>query len=132
MHMANEVVSSHLPGTTGEPYPCWSFRGCHGLRGLVEDMESECPHARRDCYNPCPSECFYTACTNKWHRTTSDFNLLLDDSVDRSAAIKRNCYTCEYFLVHGPRLGQDESIDWPLVPGSASSDSSHDVTIHLF
>ena len=128
------VFESNYAGETLDsksPYPCWSFRGCHGLKGLVEDMEVECPHARTDCYNPCPSECYYTYCTNKWHRATSDFNLLLDDTVDRSAAIKRNCYTCEYFLLHGPRVS-DGCRDLPVVPDSASSQSSHDVTIHLF
>ena len=110
---------------------CWSLRGCHGLLGLTEAMEFECPHARTDCYSPCPAECKYTACSNPWHKTATDFNLILDDTVDRLSALKKNCYTCEYFLKYGPRIS-DIRDDAPIVPDAATADSPDSVTIHLF
>gem|GEM_PF-845934 len=110
---------------------CWAQRGCHGLKGLTDAMELECPHARQDCYSPCPAECKYTACSNPWHRTATDFNLILDETVDRFGAIKKNCYTCEHFLKHGPRVS-DQSENSPVVPDAATRDSDDSFTIHLF
>ena len=109
---------------------CWAYRGCSGLMGLVNPMQDECPHNRKDCYSPCPAECSYTICSRPWHRTTSDVALIFDQSVERRAAVKKACYTCEYFLTHGPRVGELEDV--PVVPEAATKDSASNVTIHLF
>ncbi len=112
------------------PVACWTLRGCAGLKGLTAPMEDECPHSRADCYSPCPAECQYTACARPWHRTATDFDLILDPTVDRMAATKKSCYTCEYFLKNGPRVGEGASAG--PVPETATKDSSSSVTIHLF
>lgn len=114
-----------------EPVACWAHRGCEGLMGLTRPMEQECPHSRDDCYAPCPAECGFTTCTRPWHASTSDVGLILDPTVDRKAAIKKNCYTCSYFLTHGPRVGERAS-DESAIPETATSDSAENVTIHLF
>lgn len=113
------------------PVACWKHRGCEGLMGLTSPMEEECPHSRSDCYAPCPQDCQYTACTRPWHRTASDFDLILDPSVDRMAAVKRRCYSCEYFLKNGPRIGEGGT-EGRIVPESATKESDSSVTIHLF
>jgi hypothetical protein len=110
---------------------CWSHRGCEGLMGLTKPMQQECPHNRSDCFNPCPPDCRYTVCERPWHRTTSDINLILDETVDRLQAIKRNCLTCEHFLKHGPRVGESRE-DGAVIPETATSDVSNKTTIHLF
>lgn len=109
---------------------CWAYRGCSGLMGLVNPMQEECPHSRTDCYSPCPAECSYTVCSRPWHRATSDVSLIFDDTVDRRAAVKKACYMCEYFLKHGPRVGDLE--DSPVVPETVTRDSTKAMTIHLF
>lgn len=114
-----------------KPVACWAHRGCEGLMGLSAPMEDECPHSRSDCYAPCPEECKYTACRRPWHRTASDFNLILDPTVDRMAAIKRSCYSCEYFLKNGPRL-DERGPESRVVPEQATKESDGSVTIHLF
>ena len=113
------------------PVACWSLRGCSGLMGLEQALELECPHSRSDCYNPCPTECGYTACVRPWHKMTSNIDLIFDETVDRRAAIKKSCYTCEYFLKHGPRV-QEGTLSGSSVPDTATADSDSKVTIHLF
>ena len=124
------VAEARNDGAHG-PVRCWEHRGCEGLMGLTHPMEEECPHNRRDCYSPCPAECKYTACSRPWHSKTSDFNLILDDTVDRFAAVKKNCYTCAYFLKNAPRVGE-RSAEGDFVPDAATRDSDSSVTIHLF
>lgn len=109
---------------------CWSLRGCDGLMGLTKPMQEECPHNRSDCYRPCPEDCTYTACARPWHRVTTDVSLLFDTRIDRGAAVKKACYSCEFFLTHGPKVG--EATVERVVPEASTSDSSNDVTIHLF
>lgn len=111
---------------------CWEYRGCHGLKGLTDLMEVECPHARDDCYSPCPVECKYTAsCSRPWHETTGDINLVLDPSINRLAAIKKTCYVCKHFLTNGPRVG-DDSVNTGVIPETATPDANDRVTLHLF
>ena len=111
---------------------CWETRGCDGLMGLTGPMSEECPHCRDDCYNPCPGECHYaSSCDRPTHKVATDINLILDPSVDRYAAIKRTCYTCEFFLKHGPRVGEVVRDDF-VVPQTATSDSDSSVSIHCF
>ncbi len=114
-----------------ENIACWSHRGCEGVPGVGGTMEEECPHNRQDCYSPCPQECNYTVCSRPWHHTTSDIDLILDTTVDRYAAVKRNCYMCEHFLKYGPRVGSQKSGE-NVIPETATSEGSDDVTIHLF
>ncbi len=127
------VEAARTAAAAGEkrPVACWNLRGCAGLMGLVAPMQEECPHSRTDCYSPCPTECQYTVCERPWHRTSSDFNLILDPTVDRMVAVKKSCYTCEYFLKNAPRVGEGAS-DGALVPDAATKDAAGGVTIHLF
>lgn len=112
---------------------CWELRGCHGIQGLTAPMSEECPHARIDCYSPCPAECKYSAaCSRPWHKTTSDFNLILNPDVDRMAAIKKQCYVCEHFLTHGPSVSERVSDAAHSIPDTATRDSSNSVTLHVF
>lgn len=113
------------------PVACWAYRGCSGLMGLEAPLEMECPHSRQDCYNPCPVECSYTACSRPWHKVTADFDLIFDESVDRQVALKKSCYTCAYFLKNAPRVSDRVDAD-VLVPDTATRDSDSRVTIHLF
>ncbi len=142
-HLEELIASLNVPGYEDPalkaaresdgptPVPCWTLRGCSGLMGLEEALELECPHSRADCYNPCPTECSYTACSRPWHRMTSDVNLIFDETVDRKAAIKKACYTCAYFLKNGPRIHEGVSKE-SYVPDTATKDSDSKVTIHLF
>ena len=110
---------------------CWELRGCDGIMGLCAPMSEECPHSRSDCYNPCPSECHYTSCSRPTHVVATDINLILDDTVDRFAAIKQSCYMCEFFLKHAPRVGEIDRSQ-TLVPETAISDSDSSVSIQCF
>lgn len=110
---------------------CWEKRGCDGLMGLAAPMSQECPHCREDCYNPCPSECHYSSCDRPTHHATSDIDLILDPTVDRYAAIKQTCYTCEFFLCHAPRVGEFDRSE-VVVPEAATSESDSSVSIHCF
>lgn len=142
-HLEEVIASLNVPGyedpalkaaresSDASPVQCWTLRGCSGLMGLEVALELECPHSRADCYNPCPAECSYTACSRPWHRMTSDINLIFDETVDRQAAIKKTCYTCAYFLKHGPRIHERVS-DGVSAPDTATKDSDSRVTIHLF
>lgn len=127
----DQALAAAREARDGAPVACWAYRGCSGLMGLTEPMEEECPHSRHDCYSPCPAECGYTACSRPWHRSTTDINLIFDETVDRMAALKKNCYTCSYFLTHGPRIGEGEGFEAP-IPDTATKDSESAVTIHLF
>lgn len=78
---------------------CWEKRGCD------PEMEERCPHADPSRYSPCPQGCRYAGdCDRPAHKFASDVSLLLDATVDRSAAIKETCMTCEFFLQNGPRI----------------------------
>lgn len=76
---------------------CWSNRGCDA------ELQAECPHAI-DPDEQCPLGCHFAACDRPTHRVTGDLDLLLDPVVDRAAAAKAICTTCEFFLRNGPRL----------------------------
>lgn len=110
---------------------CWELRGCDGIMGLTAPMSEECPHSRSDCYNPCPSECHYTACARPTHKMATDINLILDDTVDRFSAVKQTCYMCEFFLRHAPRVGEVDRSQ-TAVPQAAICDSETEVSIHCF
>ena len=58
-------------------------------------------------------------------------NLILDATVDRYAAIKQACYTCEFLLKHAPRVGQVDRT-CVVVPEAVQSDSESSVSIHCF
>lgn len=76
---------------------CWSNRGCD------DEMRERCPHA----INPaeqCPLSCLFSKCSRETHCRTSDPWVLLDPTVERSAAAKEVCTTCEFFLKNGPRI----------------------------
>ena len=92
---------------------CWTIRGCEGIEGLYGMMKDECPHGRTDCYSPCKIDCHFAQCTRPTHKVAKSFDLLLDPTVDRNAAIKEGCRVCEFFLTHGPRIGETESSDAP-------------------
>lgn len=108
---------------------CWEHRGCEGIDGLNDPLLQECPHGRTDCYSPCVMECQFAQCSNPWHRVATDFSILLDVTVDRSAAIKKCCQVCEYFLTQGPRIGEVEHRE---LPRSATPNSDSNVTVHVF
>ncbi|MBR2835004.1 MAG: hypothetical protein IKE43_04755 [Coriobacteriales bacterium] len=123
-------VFTDLPRNEKGIVECWTLRGCYNLEGLTDNMSEECPHARDDCYSPCPPDCKYAAgCSNPWHVVAHDINLILDETIDRLGAIKKTCYMCEHFLKHGPRIGE---IEHPLIPEQATKESSKEVTLHLF
>lgn len=129
---SDEKIPDEVGESNGERFArCWEHRGCVGKMGLTDFMSEECPHSRQDCYSPCPAECKYTVCSRPWHKTATGFDLILDPTVDRMAAIKQVCYTCEHFLKHGPRVGEGAS-DGRFKPDAATKDSDSSVTIHLF
>ncbi|MDR0350387.1 MAG: hypothetical protein LBH64_02405 [Coriobacteriales bacterium] len=76
---------------------CWQERGCDA------EMASRCPHATSSADGLCVAECAYTACQRGQRKVTANFMLLLDPSVDRTAAIKENCLNCVFFLQNAPR-----------------------------
>ena len=111
---------------------CWEARGCAGVKGLTDPLIEECPHARQDCYSPCPIDCVYAArCARPWHKVATSVDLLLDVTVDRTAAIKKACQFCEHFLTYGPRVGEDGSTVNEL-PQRATSDDAGRSTVHFF
>jgi len=67
-------------------------------------MASRCPFAISSASGTCAASCYYANCDLKQRRFASDINILLDSTVDRSAAIKEPCTYCEFFLLNGPRL----------------------------
>ena len=79
---------------------CWEERGCD------DEMAATCPHAFASEDGVCPAECNFTFCTRDQHHRATTIDLLLDPTVDRSAAVKENCRFCEFFLKNGPRLVQ--------------------------
>jgi hypothetical protein len=77
---------------------CWQQRGCD------EEMWARCPHATSSVDGVCVAECCYTNCQRPQREVTSDFMLLLDPTLDRTAAIKENCLNCTYFIQNAPRI----------------------------
>ena len=75
---------------------CWSERGCDA------DMRESCPHAM-DPDEQCPLSCHYAKCDRQTHRATGDPMLVLDPTIDFSAAAKEICTRCVFFLSSGPR-----------------------------
>jgi hypothetical protein len=67
-------------------------------------MWSRCPHATSSVDGVCPAECCYTACQRPQRQLTASIDLLLDCTVNRSAAIKENCLNCAFFLKNAPRI----------------------------
>ncbi|MGI6590258.1 MAG: hypothetical protein ACOX1O_01380 [Eggerthellaceae bacterium] len=84
---------------------CWETRGCEGPNNNFD----HCPHYMKGSI--CPKDCQFSWCTRKTHKQTDDIMLLLDPDVDRTKAIKEYCYSCEFFLKHGPRTSEDEPVD---------------------
>lgn len=116
-----------FPGKYG-PH-CWETRGCYGITGLKGYLCEECPHGRIDCYSPCTIECQFAQCDRPQHKVATDFNLLLDTTVDRSAAIKEGCRVCEFFLTHGPRMGEVEHRE---EPDRLTRNSDTNATLQMF
>ncbi len=108
---------------------CWEHRGCEGLTGLKGKLSEECPHGRTDCYSPCTIECQFAQCSNPWHKVATDFNLLLDTTVDRSAVMKEGCRSCAYFLTYGPRVGE---VEHRVEPDAIHRNSDSNVTLSMF
>lgn len=75
---------------------CWRTRGCE------EDMRSTCSHAEDD-FDMCPTKCYFATCDRPTHELTVDPELIFDETVDRSQALKQNCIYCAFFLKNGPR-----------------------------
>ncbi len=115
----------------GKPVRCWEHRGCEGLPGLTGNMTDECPHARTDCYSPCPADCNFTACQRAWHKVATSVDLVLDPTVDRSSTIKVVCRFCEHFLRFAPRVGEDGSLA-NVAPDQVTSEEDNRFKIHLF
>ncbi|MCX8007949.1 MAG: hypothetical protein N3B11_07580 [Coriobacteriia bacterium] len=78
---------------------CWSARGCD------DELQSRCAHASV-ATEKCPAECYYAKCPLPQHRVTSDPAMIFDPEVDRAAAMKDVCLSCEFFLRRGPRLSR--------------------------
>jgi len=77
---------------------CWEERGCD------EELASRCPHAISSTDGLCVADCYYATCDRPQFKVATSFDLLLDATVDRSAAIKETCTFCEFFLTKAPRL----------------------------
>jgi len=77
---------------------CWQKRGCD------EEMASRCPFATSSADNVCSASCYYANCVLQQRSFPSNLDILLDPTVDRSAAVKEPCTSCEFFLLNGPRL----------------------------
>ncbi len=76
---------------------CWEVRGCD------EEMWSRCPHFTSSTDGLCPNECRYTICDRATRAIATDFNLLLDPTVDRTVTVKEACLHCSFFLKKAPR-----------------------------
>jgi len=81
---------------------CWEIRGCDG----PENCYDWCPHYELN--GKCPVDCQFTFCERPTYKRATSIELILDPDVDRNAAIKEYCATCEFFIKHGPRLNKDE------------------------
>ena len=77
---------------------CWEIRGCEG----PENCYGHCPHY--ELGGRCPVDCKFAECARPAHKTATSIDLLLDPDIDRQAAIKEYCCTCEFFLTNGPKL----------------------------
>lgn len=84
---------------------CWERRGCEG----PENNWDHCPHYMKGSI--CPKDCQFSWCQRDTHKYTDDIMLILDPTVDRRAAAKEYCYTCEFFLKHAPRMAEDETVN---------------------
>jgi hypothetical protein len=78
---------------------CWEQRGCD------DEMQAECPH-HSVFEDQCPAKCAFAWCDRPNHAVTADPDLMFSAEIDRSAAIKESCITCEFFLVNGPKLAK--------------------------
>ncbi len=108
---------------------CWERRGCEGITGLEGPLSEECPHGRTDCYSPCTLECQFAQCHRPTHKVATDFGLLLDTTVDRSATIKEGCRVCEFFLKNGPRIGEVEHRERP---DTLTRNTDSNATLQIF
>ncbi len=98
-----DVAVDDPRGTDGVVH-CWELRGCAGIFGFSDFMESECPHNVPDRYSPCPATCAFTRCQRPWHREATSLDDLLDPRVDRMQTMKEQCRHCLHFIAHGPRV----------------------------
>lgn len=80
---------------------CWEQRGCD------DEMLSRCPHNVPG--EPCPADCFYTACGLRTHSVETDIDALLNPELDYDSAVKQVCRFCHFFLTNGPRFEQGSS-----------------------
>jgi hypothetical protein len=67
-------------------------------------MAATCPHATSSEDGRCVTDCYYTICMKPQHKHAGNLDLLLDATIDRTAAIKEPCTYCEFFLLNGPKL----------------------------
>jgi hypothetical protein len=66
-------------------------------------MQADCPHAT-DFHDNCPAKCNFAICSRPTYSLTIDPELVFSADVDREAAIKDVCLSCEFFLSRGPRV----------------------------
>ncbi|MDR2673065.1 MAG: hypothetical protein LBC35_07305 [Coriobacteriales bacterium] len=126
-YLSSNATSGHEPDTDNQSYDhtcssdntvprqssaqkgaCWQIRGCD------QKMASTCPHAIASSDGRCTFDCYYTLCSRPQHKLATNLDVLLDPTVDRLAAIKEICTTCEFFLRNGPRV--DSRLDLRLNP----------------
>lgn len=84
---------------------CWEIRGCEEQKELFD----HCPH--RELGGRCPVDCAFTECNRDTHKVATDVMTILEPTCDRSKAIKERCCLCEFFLLKGPRLPEDQMGD---------------------
>ena len=82
---------------------CWELRDCEGEGDLLET----CAHPN-EFHDNCPTKCAFARCLRPQREHTSDPELLFDPTVDRSVAIKDECFHCGFFLKQAPRMGGSE------------------------
>ena len=81
---------------------CWRTRECD------PEIQKDCQHAVTD-YDMCPTKCFFAECDRPTHEITTDPNLVFDETVDRSQALKQSCLYCVFFLTKGPKKACGET-----------------------
>jgi hypothetical protein len=57
----------------------------------------------------CVADCYYTHCTRSQHKVATSYDLLLNPTLDYSAAIKEPCRFCEFFLSNAPHVTVEEN-----------------------